>query len=59
MSAPYDPHGCSTLNGLPAVCGPRSDRVCVDRWVSRGVVEVLKRGGVSVDRRLGEAPGWV
>ncbi len=59
MGTPYDSHGCSTLNGLPAVCGPRSDRVCADRQISRRVVEVLIGGGgeVSVDRRLGEVPG--
>jgi hypothetical protein len=62
MGASYGSHGCSTLNDLMAVCGPRSDRVCADRRVSRRVVEVLTgggEGGVSVDPRLGEVPVWV
>jgi hypothetical protein len=45
MGATYDPHGCSTLNGLLAACGPRSDRMCADRRVSRRVMKVLRRGG--------------
>jgi hypothetical protein len=64
VSTTCDPHGCYTLNDLLVVCGPRSARVWVDRWVSRRVGGAKewggrRRGEVSTDRRLGEVPGWV